>query len=161
MEWIEARLRTIVSRKELTDEWQSRGVKEGQEYAVLTDIISEQSFGKTTKEHKEYKGLGKNHSLRDNMMEMELILTMLGETSTKQIARGKDSQGFKQNQVAALLGGKIAGNARKELEAQTGQSVISKENKLGKLPPSKDLLQLPDNYDESIKVLKASNPLAN
>jgi DNA-damage-inducible protein D len=155
IEWIESRLRTIVSRKELTDEWHLRGVKEGWEYADLTDTISKQSFGKTTKEHKDYKGLGKNHGLRDNMTETELILTMLGETSTKQIARHKNAQGFDQNKVAARLGGNIAGNARKELEAQTGQSVLSKENKLGKLPPSKDLLQLPDNFDESLQVLKA------
>ena len=83
LEWIEARLRTLVSRKELTDEWHNRGIQEGLEYAVLTDTISKQSLGKTTKEHKDYKGLKKNHSLRDNMTEMELILTMLGETSTK------------------------------------------------------------------------------
>jgi hypothetical protein len=88
------------------------------------------------------------------MMEMELILTMLGETSTKQISKHKNAQGFKENQKAAFLGGKIAGNAGKELEAQTGQSIISKENKLGKLPPSKDLLKLPGNYDESMKVFK-------
>ena len=156
MEWIEARLRTIVSRKELTDEWHNRGIREGLEYALLTDTISKESFGKTTKEHKDYKGLGKNHALRDNMTEMELILTMLGETSTKQIARHKDALGFRQNDEAAKLGGKIAGNARKELEAQTGQSVISKANKLGKLPPSKDLLKLPENYDESMQVLKTA-----
>jgi len=156
MEWIEARLRTIVSRKELTDEWHARGVKDNWEYGALTDTISKESFGKTTKEHKEYKTLGKKHSLRDNMTEMELILTMLGETSTKQIARHKDAKGFEQNKVAARLGGSIAGNARKQLEEQTGQSVLSKENKLGKLPPSKDLLRLPGNYDESMQVLKTA-----
>jgi prophage antirepressor-like protein len=154
MEWIEARLRTLVSRKELTDEWHARGVNDNWEYGALTDTISKESFGKSTKDHKAYKGLGKNHSLRDNMTEMELILTMLGETSTKQIARHKDAKGFEQNKSAAKSGGRIAGNARKELEEQTGQSVLSKENKLGKLPPSKDLLQLPENYDESMQVFK-------
>lgn len=151
MEWIEARLRTIVSRKELCDEWSLRGIQEGWEYGALTDTISKHSFGKTTQEHKDYKAIRKSHNLRDNMTEMELILTMLGETSTKQVARAKDSKGFEQNKVAAKIGGTIAGNARKELEAQTGQSVLSKENKLKQAPPSKDLLKLPPNYDESMK----------
>ena len=153
MEWIEARLRTIVSRKELTDEWNLRGIREGWEYGALTDTISKHSFGKTTQEHKDYKSLRKNHNLRDNMTEMELILTMLGETSTKQVARAKDSKGFEQNKAAAEIGGTIAGNARKELEAQTGKSVISKENKLQQLPPSKDLFRLPKNYPKSMEVM--------
>jgi DNA-damage-inducible protein D len=150
MDWVEARLRTLVSRKELCDEWKRRGIGEGWEYAALTDAISKGTFSKTVQEHKDYKGLGKNHSLRDNMTGIELVLTMLGETSTRQIALAKDSRGFNQNKISAQAGGRIAGNALKELEQQTGQAVLSKENNLQKLPPAKDLLELPTNFKESV-----------
>jgi prophage antirepressor-like protein len=151
MEWVEARLRTIVSRKELTDEWQRRGIVESWEYAALTDAISTGTFSKTVQEYKDHKGLGKRHSLRDNMTPIELILTMLGETATKQIAIAKDSRGFHQNKVSAQLGGHIAGNARRQLEAQVGRSVVSSENKLQQSPPAKDLLELPPNFKESVE----------
>jgi len=150
LDWVEARLRTIVSRKELCDEWQQRGIKDGWEYAILTDAISSGTFSKTVQEYKDHKGLGKNHNLRDNMTGIELILTMLGETATKQIAIAKDSQGFYENKASAQAGGRIAGNARRELEAQVKHPVVSSENNLKRLPPAKNLLELPPNFKESV-----------
>jgi hypothetical protein len=154
-EWIDARLRTILSRKELTDEWKKRGVKEGLEYAALTDVIAKNTFGKTTKDHKKFKGLGKNHNLRDNMSDIELILTMLGETSTQKIAQAQDAQGFRKNKEAAEAGGGIAGNARADLEKRLGKSVVSPENNLKELPPSKDLLNIPGTFQEKIRAIAA------
>jgi prophage antirepressor-like protein len=151
LDWVEARLRTIVSRKELCDEWQQRGIKESWEFAVLTDAISLGTFSKTVQEYKDHKGLGKNHNLRDNMTGIELILTMLGETATKQIAIAKDSRGFYENKVSAQAGGRIAGNTRRELEAQVKQTVVSSENNLKRLPPAKDLLELPPSFKESME----------
>jgi DNA-damage-inducible protein D len=151
MDWVEARLRTLVSRKELCDEWKRRGIKEGWEYAALTDAISTGTFRKTVQEYKDHKGLGKSHNLRDNMTGIELILTMLGETSTKQIAVAKDSRGFYENKASAQAGGRIAGNARKELETQVGRTVVSPENNLKQLPPARDLLELPTNFKESVE----------
>jgi prophage antirepressor-like protein len=159
MDWVEARLRTIVSRKELTEEWHQRGVKENWEYAALTDAISQGTFSKTVQEYKEHKGLGKGHSLRDNMTSIELILTMLGETATKQIAIAKDSHGFFQNKISAQAGGHIAGNARKQLEAQVGRPVVSTDNNLQRLPPSKNLLELPANFKESVERMAPKKPL--
>jgi hypothetical protein len=129
-EWINARVRTILSRKELTSEWSKRGVKEGLEYAILTNVISEETFSIDTQEHKEYKGLDKRDNLRDHMTDIELILTMLGEKSTTSIASARDAQGFGENKEAASSGGKIAGDARKNLEKQLGRSVVSPENYL-------------------------------
>lgn len=151
MEWIDARLRTIFSRKELTDEWKNRGIKDGTEYAILTDDISKGTFGKTTKEHKLVKNLKASHSLRDNMTPIELILTMLGETSTKQIAISKNAQGLLGNREAARSGGGIAGGARKQLEQATGKSVLSANNNLGVLPPSKELLTFPAELEASVE----------
>lgn len=151
MEWIEARLRTIFSRKELTDEWKARGISEGLEFAVLTDHISLGTFGKTTKEHREFKGLKKSHNLRDNMTSIELIFTMLGETSTKQIAQSRNAKGFNENKDAAKAGGAIAGGARERLELETGKGVLSKEHNLAELPPSKELLTFPESLEESVR----------
>lgn len=130
-DWIEKRIRTIVSRKELTAEWKKRGVKEGVEYAMLTNVISEETFGTHTEGHKRVKGLGKSHNLRDHMTDLELILTMLGESSTKEIARERDAQGFYPNHKAAKAGGAIAGSARAQIEQQTGKKVVSSQNFLG------------------------------
>jgi len=130
-DWIEKRIRSIVARKELTSEWKKRGVKEGQEYAMLTNVISENTFGMHTQRHKKYKGLAKAHNLRDHMTDLELILTMLGETSTKEIAQRRDARGYFQNYQAANTGGRIAGTARREIESQTGRPVVSKQNFLG------------------------------
>jgi DNA-damage-inducible protein D len=159
LEWIEARLQTIFSRRELTDEWRERGIKEGMEFAILTDEISSGTFGKTTKAHKEYKGLIKTHSLRDNMTPIELILTMLGETATKQIAQSRDAKGFYANKQAARSGGEIAGGARRKLEKETGKPVLSAGNNLRASGPSKELLTFPPSLEEKVsKFAKSKGP---
>lgn len=126
-DWIDARIRSIVTRKELTNEWRKRGVIDGQEYGQLTNIISRKTFGIDTAAHKKHKGL-KNQPLRDHMTDLELIFTMLGEKSTTAIAKSTDAKGFKENADAAASGGKIAGEARRTLEAKLGKSIVSKEN---------------------------------
>lgn len=129
-EWINARLQTIVSRKMLTKEWQERGVQ-GCEYAFLTDVISKGTFGLKTREHKDLKGLrAKNHNLRDHMSPLELALTMLGETTTAEMAKITDAQGYRENEKAAHTGGKIAGDARKNIERKLLKPVVTKENYL-------------------------------
>jgi hypothetical protein len=131
-DWIEKRIRSIVTRKELTSEWRKRGVTEGMEYAVLTNVISMETFGGvTTKNHGLMKGLGKGHNLRDHMTDLELIFTMLGEKSTTEIARVRDARGFQENKIAAQSGGRVAGKARKQLESETGERVVSTKNFLG------------------------------
>jgi DNA-damage-inducible protein D len=130
-DWIEKRIRSIVARKELTAEWKKRGIQEGMEYATLTNIISERTFGMHAETHKKFKGIAKQHNLRDHMTDLELILTMLGETSTKEIARQRDAQGFYENSKAATAGGSIAGGARKQIENEAGRKVVSKTNFLG------------------------------
>ncbi len=122
--WINQRLKSIEVRKELTDEWERRGVKKGQEYATLTDIITVGWSGLTTKQYKQYKGL-KTESLRDNMTNLELVLNMLAEASTTEISKKEQPETFAQSKQVAHRGGKVAGAARKELEAQTGQKVVS------------------------------------
>lgn len=133
-DWIEARLRAIIVRHELTSEWSKRGIEEGMEYGYLTNIISEETFGLKTGEHKVLKGLT-SQNLRDHMTDFELVLTMLGEKSTAAIAQTIDAQGLEENAVAAHSGGKIAGDARKGLEQKLQRSVVSKENFL---KPKKD-----------------------
>lgn len=131
--WIEKRLRSIAVRGELTDEWKTRGVQEGKEYAILTAEIARATFGVTPGAHRRLKELDKvktGNNLRDHMTDLELIFSMLGEASTTEIARRKDAQGFDDNRSAAKEGGTIAGNARKELEAKSGKSVVNKKNYL-------------------------------
>lgn len=130
-DWIEKRIRSIVARKELTAEWKRRGVQEGVEYAMLTNTISQATFGMHTVNHGKVKGLSKSHNLRDHMTDLELVLTMLAETSTKEIAVQRDAQGLVENYRAAHDGGSIAGAARKQIETQTGQKVVSSQNFLG------------------------------
>ena len=128
-EWINLRQRGMAMRDSLTDEWKSRGVREGKEYAILTAEISKATFGMNPSEYKQYKGLMRpGENLRDHMTDMELVLTMLGEASTTEIARTRDAQGMAENEKAAKDGGKIAGDARRQLEKETGRSVISKQN---------------------------------
>lgn len=127
--WIEKRMRSIAIREELTDEWRQRGIDEQKDYAILTAEISKAAFGMTPSEDKQHKNL-KRENLRDHMTDLELIFSMLGEASTTEIARNKDAQGFDENHDAALEGGSVAGNARKELESKSGRSVISKDNYL-------------------------------
>jgi hypothetical protein len=122
--WINQRLKSIEIRKELTDEWKRLGLKEGQQFATLTDIITKTWSGKTTKEYKVLKGL-KKENLRDNMTNTELILNMLAEASTKDISSAVNPKNFEESKKVAQQGGNIAGNARKELEAKTGKKVVS------------------------------------
>lgn len=127
--WIEKRMRGIQVRSELTEEWKNRDVGGTQEYAILTAEISKATFGMTPSEYKNMKSL-KRENLRDHMTDLELIFTMLGEASTTEIARNKDAQGFGENKVAARAGGKVAGNARKELEKKSGKKVSTAQNYL-------------------------------
>ena len=126
-EWINQRLQAIQVRKELTDTWQDHGVKAGNEYAILTNEISKAWSGMTTREYKDFKGL-KKENLRDNMSTTELILNMLAETATKDIAEATDPQGLDENKQVAQDGGSIAGDARKSIEARTGKPVITSKN---------------------------------
>jgi len=128
-DWIEKRMRSIAIRDELTDEWKKRGVREQREYAILTAEISKATFGLTPTEYAEYKRL-KRENLRDYMSDLELIFSMLGEAATTEIARNRDTQGFPQNKQAARSGGKVAGNARRELEKKSGRKVVTNENYL-------------------------------
>ena len=126
-EWINQRLQAIQVRKELTDTWQDHGVKAGNEYAILTNEISKAWSGMTTREYKDYKGL-KKENLRDNMSTTELILNMLAETATKDIAEATNPQGLEENKQVAQDGGSIAGDARKSIEDRTGKPVITSKN---------------------------------
>ena len=126
-EWINQRLQAIQVRKELTDEWESRGVKKGVEFAILTDEITKAWSGMTTRAYKNHKRL-KKENLRDNMTTTEIILNMLAETAAKNISQTEKPQTFEENKSAAVRGGRIAGNARKELEVEIGHSVISEKN---------------------------------
>jgi DNA-damage-inducible protein D len=128
-EWIEKRVRGIAVRDELTDEWKKRDVKQEIEFAILTSEIAKETFGLTPTEHKNLKGLNREN-LRDHMNDLELIFNMLGEASTTRIARTKDAKGFVENKEAARKGGRVAGIARKELEKETDERVVSKENYL-------------------------------
>lgn len=126
-EWINQRLQAIQVRKELTDTWQDHGVKTGNEYAILTNEISKAWSGMTTREYKDFKGL-KKENLRDNMSTTELILNMLAETATKDIAEATNPQGLEENKQVAQDGGSIAGDARKSIESRTGKPVITSKN---------------------------------
>ena len=129
--WIEKRMRGIAVRDELTKEWDQRGIKEKVEYSILTSEISKATFGMSPKEYKNHKKLDKpNQNLRDHMTDLELIFTMLGEASTTEIATSKDTQGFSENKTAAKKGGKIAGDARKNLEIESGKKIVTDENYL-------------------------------
>lgn len=126
-EWITQRLRGIEIRKDLTSEWDRSGVKKGMEYAILTNEISQASFGITTGEHKKIKGL-KKENLRDKMTNAELVINMLGELATTEISKTENPQGFKESKIVARDGGNIAGNALRELENRTGRKVVSSKN---------------------------------
>ena len=130
--WINQRLKSIEIRKELTDEWKSRGLKEGQQFATLTDIITKAWAVKTTKEYKVFKGL-KKENLRDNMTNTELILNMLAEASTKDISAAVEPKDFEESKNVAQQGGNVARVALKELESKTGKKVVSTSNAKGVL----------------------------
>lgn len=125
--WINQRLKSIEVRKELTDEWENRGVKKGQEFATLTDIITQAWSGKTVGQYKNFKGL-KKENLRDNMTNLELVLNMLAEATTTEISKENNPETFDDNKRIAKKGGEIAGNTRKQIEEQTGKKVISSQN---------------------------------
>jgi len=126
-EWINQRLKSIEIRKALTDEWEKRGVKEGLEFAILTNEITEAWAGLTAKQYKNLKGL-KKENLRDNMTNLELVLNMLAETATTEISDKREPLTFDESKQVAKEGGSIAGNARKEIETKTGRKAISKAN---------------------------------
>jgi len=136
--WIEKRMRGIEIRETLTDEWKNRGVIEQRNYAILTAEISKAAFGMTPSQYKKFKGLNRQN-LRDHMDDLELIFSMLGEASTTEIAKTKNSQGFSQNKKAAVAGGSVAGNARRELESESGRKASKRKNYLTS-PESKDKL---------------------
>lgn len=125
--WINQRLKSIEVRKDLTDEWQRSGITDGKEYAILTNEISQAWSDMTTKEYKQYKNL-KKENLRDNMSNMELILTMLAEASTTEISKAQNPVGLDKNKEVARKGGAVAKTAREDLERETGQSVITSRN---------------------------------
>ena len=137
-EWVNQRLKSIEVRKELTDEWDKRGVKKGQEYAILTDEITKAWSGLSVKEYKNHKNL-KKENLRDNMSNLELVLNMLAEATTKEISTEKKPQTFQENKKIANQGGTIAGNTRKEIEEKTGKKVVNKLNAIDYLENKKEL----------------------
>ncbi len=137
--WINQRLKSIEVRKELTDEWKRTGVKEGIEFAKLTDIITKEWSSLKTREYKQLKGL-KKENLRDNMTNVELALNILAEASTTEISKQKNPKGFQQNANIAKEGGSVAKVARKQLEEKLGRSVISSSKASDFLPPTKEML---------------------
>ena len=134
-EWINQRLKSIEVRKELTDEWDQRGVKAGKEFAILTDIITQAWSEKTVKEYKQFKNL-KKENLRDHMSNLELVLNMLAEATTTEISKQKKPETFEQNKVVAHDGGSIAGNTRRQIEAKTGKSIVSPSTAKEEIPES-------------------------
>lgn len=137
--WIQQRMMGQETRNKLTDYWKDHDVKEGDEYAILTNIIHQEWAEVSIKNHKAIKNLGRSHNLRDHMNEAELILTALAELSTRQIAESIEAKGLAQNKIPAKKGGQVARNARKELESQTGKSVIDAENFLPKKKSPKNI----------------------
>jgi hypothetical protein len=126
-EWINQRLKSIDVRKELTDEWDQRGIKQGQEFAILTDEITKAWSGMDTKGYKKFKNL-KKENLRDNMTNLELVLNMLAEATTTEISKENQPQTFEESKIIAKQGGTVAGNARKEIESKTNKKVVTSQN---------------------------------
>lgn len=145
--WINNRVKSIEVRKGLTDEWDRAGVQQGQEYASLTDIITREWSGKTTRQYKQYKGL-KKESLRDNMTNTELILNMLAESAATDLSKEQNPQGYRQSAKIAKKGGSVAKAARDKLESQLGHSVISPVKAADFLPPADRCETLPEEPDE-------------
>jgi prophage antirepressor-like protein len=141
--WINNRVKSIEVRKGLTDEWDRAGVQQGQQYASLTDIITREWSGKTTRQYKQFKGL-KKESLRDNMTNTELILNMLAESAATDLSREQNPKGYRQSAKVAKKGGSVAKAARDKLESQLGHSVISSAKAADYLPPTDDVKTLPD-----------------
>lgn len=139
-EWVNQRLKSIEVRKDLTDEWDKRGVKKGQEYAILTDEIIKAWSGLSVKQYKNHKGL-KKENLRDNMSNLELVLNMLAEATTTEISKEKKPKNFVESKKIAKQGGTIAGNTRKQIEEKTGKKVVNKLNASNYLEKNKELEQ--------------------
>ncbi|MCR5345205.1 MAG: Bro-N domain-containing protein, partial [Lachnospiraceae bacterium] len=159
-EWINQRLQAIQVRKELTDEWDKRGVKKGVEYAILTDEITKAWSGMTTRQYKNLKGL-KKENLRDNMSTLELVLNMLAEATTTEISKQKKPETFEENRVVAIEGGEAAGEARLAVEKRTGKSVITNKNAAQLQDLVTDLIEtINDKSDdqESIKKIGGTMP---
>ena len=137
-DWINQRLKSIEVRKELTDEWENRGIQKGREFAILTDEITKAWSGLNTREYKQHKSL-KKENLRDHMSNMELVLNMLAEATTSEISQQRQPDGFEESRVIAAEGGKIAGDTRKAIEAKSGKAIVTSRNakELGKLPAKK------------------------
>lgn len=145
--WIKRRIKSIEIRKDLTDQWDKAGVKEGQQYASLTDIITCAWSGKTTKQYKQFKGL-KKESLRDNMTNLELALNMFAESATAELHKEKNPHGYNASAQLAKAGGKAAEVARLNLEEQLGHSIISREKATDYLPPADRWDSLPEEMDD-------------
>ena len=126
-DWIHQRILSIRVRNELTAEWQARGVEQGREYAILTDEITKAWSGMTTRQYKNLKGL-KKENLRDNMSTLEIVLNMLAETTTTELSKAHRPEGFEESRIVAQRGGKVAGDARRAIEADTGRSAVTAEN---------------------------------
>jgi hypothetical protein len=135
-EWINKRLKSIDIRIDLTDEWEQRGIKQGQEFAILTNEITKAWSGMTTNEYKQFKNL-KKENLRDNMTNLELVLNMLAEATTVEISKEKEPQTFDESRKIARHGGEIAGNTRKEIEQKTGKKVVTNQNAMELRAPKK------------------------
>lgn len=146
-EWINQRLQAIQVRKELTDEWQDRGVKNGKEFAILTDEITRAWSGLSTREYKNLKGL-KKENLRDNMSTTEIVLNMLAETATKEISKQVKPEGFEESKKVAKRGGGIAGNARRELEEEIGTTVITSDNAIQLNQMVTEMIEYVSNSDK-------------
>jgi len=142
-DWINQRLKSIEVRKDLTDEWENRGVQKGQEFATLTDIITQAWSGKTVKQYKKHKSL-KKENLRDHMTNMELVLNMLAEATTTEISKEKRPKNLDENRIIAKQGGTIVGNTRKAIEAKSGKKIVSKLN-------AKQIKILPKNKTKLLK----------
>ena len=146
--WIKRRIKSIEIRKDLTDQWDKAGVKEGQQYASLTDIITRAWSGKTTKQYKQFKGL-KKESLRDNMTNLELALNMFAESATAELHKEKNPHGYNASAQLAKAGGKAAAAARLNLEEQLGHSIISREKATDYLPPADRWEALPEEKNDN------------
>ena len=149
-EWINQRLQAIQVRKELTDAWDDAGIQKGIEYAILTDEITKAWSGMTTRRYKNLKGL-KKENLRDNMTTLEIVLNMLAEATTTELTKATNPKGLEENKKVAKKGGSVAGNARKEIEKETGKPVITSKNAMDLSRLIEDVVKEPINKTEANK----------
>ena len=152
-EWINQRLQAIQVRKELTDAWDDAGIQKGIEYAILTDEITKAWSGMTTRRYKNLKGL-KKENLRDNMTTLEIVLNMLAEATTTELTKATNPKGLEENKKVAKKGGSVAGNARKEIEKETGKPVITSKNAMDLSRLIEDVVKEPINKTEANKEKK-------